>query len=411
MQYGLIGEHLSHSYSCEIHAAIADYRYELLELRPEEVGPFLQKRDFRAINVTIPYKQDVIPYLDGISEEARRIGAVNTIVNRDGRLYGTNTDFAGMRELVRYAGIDVSGRKVLILGTGGTAKTARAVMESLGAAAILPVSRKSGGGAVSYEEAVRLHGDAQIIVNTTPVGMYPKTGDRPIDPALFPKLEGVLDAIYHPLRTNLVLDAQELGVPACGGLYMLAAQAVFASAVFLEKEPDPELIRTAYGTVRFGKQNLVLIGMPSAGKTTVGQRLAELTGREFADTDRIIVDRIGMPIADYFAEHGEASFRAIEREVIGELSDRSGIVLATGGGAVLDPRNVRALRRNGCVVFLDRSPEKLAATPDRPLSSSPEALEKLYRQRYELYRKAADLHIYADGTPDEAAKIILEDTI
>ena len=192
---------------------------------------------------------------------------------------------------------------------------------------------------------------------------------------------------------------------------MLAAQAVFASAVFLEKEPDPELIRTAYGKVRFGKQNLVLIGMPSAVKTTVGQRLAELTGREFADTDRIIVDRIGMPIADYFAEHGEASFRAIEREVIGELSDRSGIVLATGGGAVLDPRNVRALRRNGCVVFLDRSPEKLAATPDRPLSSSPEALEKLYRQRYELYRKAADLHIYADGTPDEAAKIILEDTI
>ena len=411
MQYGLIGEHLSHSYSCEIHAKIADYRYELCELRPEEVGPFLERRAFRAINVTIPYKQTVIPYLDEISPEAERIGAVNTIVNRDGRLYGHNTDFAGMAALVRHAGIEVRGRKVLILGTGGTSRTAAAVMESLGAGQVLRVSRRDGTDTVRYEDAARLHADAQIIVNTTPVGMYPKDEGCPIDPALFPQLRGVLDAIYHPLRTNLVLDAQERGLPAEGGLYMLAAQAVYASAAFLGREPDPALIDTAFRAVRSGKRNLVLTGMPSAGKTTVGRALAALTGREFVDTDAEIVGRIGMPIADYFARAGEPAFRAVEREVIAEQSRRDGIVLATGGGSVLDGRNVRALRRNGLVVFLDRSPDKLTATSDRPLSSDPEALRRLYRERYALYCRAADLHLSADGRPEEIALAIQKEAL
>ena len=305
MQYGLIGEHLTHSYSREIHGKIADYAYELCELRPEELEPFFQKRDFLGINVTIPYKQSVISYLDSISETAQRIGAVNTIVNRGGKLHGDNTDFAGMKALVRYAGIEIAGRKVLILGTGGTSKTAHVVAESLGADSIVHVSRSRRGDAVTYAEAVQQHGDAHIIINTTPVGMYPNTVEVPIDLSHFAALEGVLDAVYHPLRSGLVLDGLSRGIPACGGLYMLVAQAVFASAAFLGKEPDLSLIDEIFRAIRLEKQNVVLIGMPSAGKTTVGSHLAKLTGKAFLDTDQIIVSHIGGTIREYFAAHGE----------------------------------------------------------------------------------------------------------
>lgn len=409
MKYGLIGEHLKHSYSCEIHAQIADYEYELHELPPSGLGGFLKKREFNAINVTIPYKQDVIPYLDEISDTAKRIGAVNTIVNRNGRIYGDNTDFAGMLALAKHIGVDMKGRKVLILGTGGASKTGHALAEYMGAQSVFYVSRSGKDGSISYEQAVTEHSDAQIIINATPVGMFPKQDGRPIDISAFPKLEGVIDAIYNPLRTNLILDAQERGIPAEGGLYMLSAQAVHASAVFRDIPLDESLVDKAFKSVKNDKQSIVLIGMPSSGKTTVGRILAEKCGKQLADTDEYIVRKIGMPISDFFAKHGEAEFRKIEKETVAELSATGGRIIATGGGAVLDAENVRALKQNGVLVFLDRRPENLIATDDRPLASRRSALEKLYAERYDIYCAAAELHIDANTTPEAEADAILKE--
>lgn len=409
MKYGLIGEHLTHSYSCEIHAQIADYEYELHELAPYELGGFLTKREFNAINVTIPYKQDVIPYLDGISDTAKRIGAVNTIVNRGGKLYGDNTDFAGMLALAKHIGVDMKGKKVLILGTGGASKTGHALAEYMGAESVYYVSRSGKNGSITYEQAVSEHSDAQVIINATPVGMFPKQGGRPIDISAFPKLEGVLDAIYNPLRTNLILDAQERGIPAEGGLYMLSAQAVHAAAVFQDIPLDESLVDKAFKSVKNDKQNIVLIGMPSSGKTTVGRILAEKCGKELADTDEYIVKKIGMPIADFFAKHGEAEFRKIEKETVAGLASTGGKIIATGGGAVLDAENVRALKQNGVLVFLDRRPENLIATDDRPLASRRSALEKLYAERYDIYCAAAEVHIDANTTPGAEADAILKE--
>lgn len=409
MKYGLIGEHLKHSYSCEIHAQIADYEYELHELPPSGLGGFLKKREFNAINVTIPYKQDVIPYLDEISDTAKRIGAVNTIVNRNGRLYGDNTDFAGMLALAKHIGVDMKGRKVLILGTGGASKTGHALAEYMGAQSVFYVSRSGKDGSITYEQAVTEHSDAQIIINATPVGMFPKQDGRPIDISAFPKLEGVIDAIYNPLRTNLILDAQERGIPAEGGLYMLSAQAVHASAVFRDIPIDESLVDKAFKSVKNDKQSIVLIGMPSSGKTTVGRILAEKCGKQLADTDEYIVRKIGMPISDFFAKHGEAEFRKIEKETVAELSATGGRIIATGGGAVLDAENVRALKQNGVLVFLDRRPENLIATDDRPLASRRSALEKLYAERYDIYCAAAELHIDANTTPEAEADAILKE--
>lgn len=409
MKYGLIGEHLKHSYSCEIHAQIADYEYELHEIPPSGLGGFLKKREFNAINVTIPYKQDVIPYLDEISDTAKRIGAVNTIVNRNGRLYGDNTDFAGMLALAKHIGVDMKGRKILILGTGGASKTGHALAEYMGAQSVFYVSRSGKDGSITYEQAVTEHSDAQIIINATPVGMFPKQDGRPIDISAFPKLEGVIDAIYNPLRTNLVLDAQERGIPAEGGLYMLSAQAVHASAVFRDIPLDESLVDKAFKSVKNDKQSIVLIGMPSSGKTTVGRILAEKCGKQLADTDEYIVRKIGMPISDFFAKHGEAEFRKIEKETVAELSATGGRIIATGGGAVLDAENVRALKQNGVLVFLDRRPENLIATDDRPLASRRSALEKLYAERYDIYCAAAELHIDANTTPEAEADAILKE--
>ena len=403
MKCGLIGRKLGHSYSCQIHHAIADYSYDLWELEPEQLAPFLQKGDFAGVNVTIPYKQQVIPYLDDLSDTARAIGAVNTIVNRSGRLYGDNTDLAGMIALIRRLGLELQGKKVLILGTGGTSKTARAAAQQLGAAEVYRLSRSGREDAVTYEEARRLHGDAAVLINTTPCGMYPAVEDCPLDPADFPRLEGVVDAVYNPLRTNLVLAARERGIPAQGGLYMLAAQAVYAGALFRGCQAAQADIDLAYRTVLRQVENIVLIGMPSAGKTTVGQLLARRTGKKFTDTDTLAEQRIGMTIADYFRTSGEEAFRAREQETVAEVSAVGGQIIATGGGAILRRENLTALRRNGLLVFLDRPIEQLTATVDRPLASDREALRRRYEERYALYRAAADVYIKNDGSPEEAA--------
>ena len=413
MEYGLIGGKLGHSYSKEIHEQIADYEYELKELKPEELDGFLRDRAFRAINVTIPYKQDVIPYLDEVEEQAKRIGAVNTIVNRDGKLFGYNTDLPGMLALLRRIGADLSGKKVLILGTGGTSKTAHAAAEYLAAGEILHVSRSAAKEGffrtVTYQEAQSEHTDAQVILNTTPSGMFPNIEEVPIDLSCFPKLEGVLDAVYNPLRTNFVLDAKEHGAKAEGGLFMLAAQAVYACGHFLNRTVSEAEILKAFQSVRDEKRNLVLCGMPSCGKTTVAARLSELTGRCVIDTDERIVKRIGMEIAAFSAQRGEQAFRDVESEVVKEAASESGVIIATGGGAVLRNENVRALKRNGLLFFIDRPLEMLTATADRPFSASPEALKKRFEERYDRYCSVADIHLDGSGTIEEVAQAVLKE--
>ena len=406
MTCGLIGRRLGHSYSPQIHRALADYDYKLWELEPEELETFFRRQDFTGVNVTIPYKQAVIPLLDELSETARTIGAVNTVVRRGGKLYGDNTDFAGMAALIHRIVLSLEGKKVLILGTGGTSKTAVAVARSLGAAEVYRLSRSGRDGALTYEDAARLHADADVLINTTPGGMYPAVEGCPVALDAFPNLSGVVDAVYNPLRTNLVLQARSRGIPAEGGLYMLAAQAAYASALFRSCETSQRDIDLAYQTVRREMENIVLIGMPSSGKSTVGRALAERLGKRFADSDALVTERIGMPIADYFAQRGEAAFREREQEAVADLAATGGQVIATGGGAILRPENVTALRRSGRLVFLDRSPEKLIATADRPLAPDREALRRRYEERYDLYCAAADLHIDGDGTVEETAQRI-----
>ena len=420
MEYGLIGEHLPHSFSKEIHRRCAGYEYVLRELTPEQVPGFLEKKEFKAINVTIPYKRTVIPYLSEIDAAAREIGAVNTVVNRNGALWGYNTDFYGMQALLRHAGISLKDRKVLILGTGGTCRTARAVAKAEGAREIVTAGRAPGPENVTYEELYRLHSDGEIIVNTTPCGMFPYadgTEDRPGTPvelSRFPSLCGVVDAVYNPLRTNLILDARARGIPAEGGLYMLVAQGVLASRIFLGQETNsasvvPQ-IDSVYASLVREKENIVLIGMPGCGKTTVGKLLAGLLDRPFVDTDAEIVRSAGKEIPEIFAESGEPGFRDLEEKTLREIANTSsGSIIATGGGAILRQANLRALRRTGRLYFLNRPLEALIPTADRPLSSNSEDLRRRFEERYPLYCAACDRAIPADGTAEDVAQAIRKD--
>ena len=409
MQFGLIGKALSHSYSEEIHKSIGNYSYKLLEISEDELSVFFKKRDFCGINVTIPYKEAVIPYLDEVSDVAGKIGSVNTVINKNGRLFGYNTDFYGMLALIKHLGIEMADKKVLILGTGGTSKTAFAVSQSLGAREIIFVSRTKKANSVTFSEAYDFHNDAEIIINTTPSGMFPDYNGTPVEIKNFPHLEGVIDAVYNPLRTNLVLDAKEKKVAAEGGLYMLAAQAVYASSLFLDKAFEENLIDTAFKAVKVSNQNIVFIGMPSSGKTTTGKLVAEKLGKDFFDSDAEITRIIGMPIAEFFEKYGEAKFRETETEVISMLAKKSGCVIATGGGAVLNPKNVRELKRNGVLIFLNRPLELLTPTSDRPLSSGQDALKKLFYERYPVYKSAADIEILSDETPENVVEKVLKE--
>ena len=407
MEYGLIGEKLPHSFSKEIHEKLAGYDYQLKELTPAQLPGFLQKRDFKGINVTIPYKQTVIPYLDEIDQKAKAIGAVNTIVNRDGKLYGYNTDYDGMVALIRHAGLSLAGKSVLILGTGGTSKTAMAVATDLGASDVQRVSRTAKEDAISYEEAQRL--PVQILINTTPSGMYPHPDGQPMDLSRFGWLEGVLDAVYNPLRTRLVLQARDNRARAQSGLYMLVAQAAVACEHFLGKQLPAGMLDTVYRQIHGQKQNIVLTGMPGSGKSTVGKILARQMGREFVDTDTEIIRAAKKPIADIFAQKGEAYFRDLESQVIAQLSQRTGLVIATGGGAILREENVRHLRQNGRLYFLDRPVEAICPTKDRPLSRDRDALQKRYEERYTRYNVTADTRIPVSGSPDTVAAAIREE--
>ena len=407
MIYGLIGEHLGHSFSAVIHGQIGREPYELLELAPQELETFLRDREFRGINVTIPYKQAVIPCLDEVSETAREIGAVNTIVNREGRLVGDNTDLEGITKLILRVCPDLKGRKTLVLGTGGTSRTAVYAARRLGADPVIRVSRTAREGAVSYADALRDHRDAEIIINTTPCGMYPNSGEAPLELEGFDRLAGVVDVIYNPLRTKLVLEARRRGIPAEGGLYMLVAQAVRAAEIFRNTEYPAEMTERIYRSLLREKENIVLTGMPGSGKSVVSAALEEITGRPAVDTDRLIVEKAGMEIPEIFRRFGEKHFRDLESEVIRELAPDGGRIISTGGGAVLRAENVEALRMNGRLFLLDRPLDELLPTDDRPLADSREKIERLYRERTPVYRASADEVVPVAGTPEDVAKEII----
>jgi len=406
-QYGCIGRKLTHSFSKEIHARLADYAYELIELSEEEIAPFFEKRAFAAINVTIPYKQTVIPFLDEVSPAARRIGAVNTIVNRDGRLCGYNTDYYGMKALIERVGLDLREKKVLILGTGGTSKTANVVAQDLGAGRILTVSRRKSESHITYEEAISRHADAQVIINTTPSGMYPDCGSTPMELSAFGALEGVIDAVYNPLSTNLILSARQKGAKAEGGLYMLIMQAVAAAEKFLDIEIPKEKADAVYASILASKENIVLTGMPGSGKSTVG-RLLHIEGFELIDTDAEIEKRCGCTIRELIKTRGEKYFRDLESEVISDVSAKGCRIIATGGGAVLREENVRCLRRNGRLFFLNAGLGRLRATQDRPFSDTDEKLAALYAERMPVYQSSADVVVPDMETPEAEAAYILK---
>ncbi len=404
-KYGCIGKKLTHSFSKEIHEKLAEYEYELIELSEEALPSFLTKREFAAVNVTIPYKQAVIPYLDEMSTIARRIGAVNTIVNRDGKLCGYNTDYDGLKALTMRLNLDFQDKKVLVLGTGGTSKTACVLAADLGAAEVLTVSRRQTEEHITYAQAMTDHADAQVIINTTPCGMFPDVDSTPIDLAPFTQLEGVMDAIYNPLRTNLVLDAKERGIRAEGGLYMLVTQAVVAAENFLGVAINRAKADEVFAHLLANKENIVLTGMPGSGKSTVGKRL-DSDGYTFVDTDTEVEKRCGCTIKELIATKGEAYFRDVETAVIRDLSSQSGCIIATGGGAVLREENVRHLKRNGRLFFLDAPLSRLCATADRPLSDTADKLAKLYDERMEIYRTTADV-VVPMTTPEQEAAYIL----
>ena len=408
MKYGCIGEVLKHSFSSQIHNALG-YDYKLVELKRDEVGPFMEEADFLAINVTIPYKETVIPYLDEIDEAARLIGAVNTVVKRDGKLFGYNTDFFGLSALALRIGIDFKDKKVLILGTGGTSKTSYAVAKHFGAREIVRASRDGKESAVLYSDVYKYHTDADIIINTTPVGMYPKCDACPIDIDRFPSLSGVIDAIYNPNETKLIRAAKRRGIPAEGGLYMLVAQAVLASEHFRGFKFDESVLDDVFEDIRRRNKNIVLIGMPASGKSTVGGLIADKLGRRFIDTDALIVSACGIDIPEIFSRFGEEYFRDRESEAVANAARETGVVIATGGGAILREENLEALRQNGTLYFIDRPLSALIPTDDRPLSSTKEAIEKRYRERYSIYSSACDVIIEANCDADSVCERILSD--
>lgn len=402
MQCGLLGRKLGHSYSPQIHNLLGDYSYVLFEKEPEELENFLKNGDFSGLNVTIPYKKEVIPYLSELSPTAQKMGCVNTVLRRsDGTLYGHNTDYFGFTSLVRHAGLSVAGKKVLVLGSGGASNTAVAALKDLGASPVV-ISRS---GENNYGN-LHLHRDAAAIVNTTPVGMYPNTGVSPIDLGLFPHLEGVLDVIYNPARTQLLLDAEKLGIPRENGLWMLVAQAKEAAEVFTGRKIPDEVIEKIYRQLSHQMKNIVLIGMPGCGKTTIGTLLAEKLGRTLADADEKIIALAGKSIPDIFAQDGEPTFRDWETKALTELGKQSGLVIATGGGCVTQKRNYPLLHQNGYLVWLERDCSVLP-TDGRPLSQAND-LGKMYAARKPLYEAFADIRVENTDTPEKTVQKILD---
>lgn len=400
---GLIGEKLGHSFSPAIHGKLADYEYKLYELSPEQVGPFLEKKEYDGLNVTIPYKKTVIPYCDELTEAAKSIGSVNTIVKRpDGTLLGHNTDYDGFMWLLKNAGAEVKGKKALVLGTGGASVTVQAALWDLGAAQVVVISRS---GEDNYENIAR-HSDAKILVNATPVGMYPKTGVSPVDLDSFTALEGVFDVVYNPARTQLLLEAEKRAIPCANGLGMLVAQAKAACERFTGEPIDDEKVYTIKAEMERNTRNIMLIGMPGSGKSTVGAALAESLGRKLVDVDERIVEMAGCSIPEIFLKDGEEGFRQIEHQALCEVSKESGLVIATGGGVVTRRENLDPMRQNSLIVWLLRD-LSLLPKEGRPLSQA-NSLTEMFKVREPLYRAAADCIADNNGSLQDTLKQIME---
>lgn len=402
MKCGLLGGKLGHSYSPQIHSHLGDYSYVLFEKQPQELEDFLKNGDFTGLNVTIPYKKAVIPYCAELSPRAQELGAVNTIVRRsDGTLIGHNSDFFGFETMLRSSGLDVAGRKVLVLGSGGASNTAVAVLREQGADVVV-ISR---GGENHYGN-LQLHSDAAVIVNATPVGMYPNVDQSPVGLAAFPALEGVLDLIYNPARTKLLLDAENRGIVACNGLEMLVAQAKESAEWFTGKAISDDFVTAIHRELKNQMENIILVGMPGSGKSTVGKRLAEMTGKTFVDADAYLVEKAGRSIPDIFADTGEAGFRTLETEVLAELGKQSGLILATGGGCVTQARNLPLLHQNGTMFWLQRD-ISILPVDGRPLSQTTK-LEEMYAIRKPMYERFADYTIDNNSDPASAAQTIVD---
>lgn len=402
LEFGLLGEHLGHSFSPAIHKQLGSYDYQLVELPPDQVAPFLQRGNFRGLNVTIPYKKTVIPYCQALSPAASRIGSVNTIVRQpDGTLYGDNTDYDGFLYLLQSAGAQIQGKKVLVLGSGGASLTVQTVLADLHAGDVVIISRS---GPDNYSNLER-HRDADYIVNTTPVGMYPKTGISPVDLDQFPCCKGVFDLIYNPAKTQLLLDGERRGLLWANGLGMLVAQAKAAAERFLGIKLPGERVSEITSNMEKRTRNLLLIGMPGCGKTTVGQELARRLARPLEDVDQRIEETAGLPIPEIFAREGEDGFRTREHQALCEIARESGRVIACGGGIVTRPDNWDPMRQNSTVIYLRRD-LALLPTSGRPMSQA-NPVELLYRQRAPLYERLADLTADNQGTPEETAQEII----
>ena len=402
LRCGLLGRKLSHSYSPQIHKELAGYAYKLYEKEPEALEAFLRSNAFDGLNVTIPYKKAVMPLLDEISPEAAAIGSVNTIVNRGGRLTGYNTDAFGFTWLLQKSGVAVEGKKALVFGSGGASVTVQYVLKSLGADPIVVISRT---GVNNYENLDK-HRDAKILVNATPVGMFPGNGESPVDLSIFDAVEGVLDVVYNPARTALMLQAEALSIPHASGLSMLVAQAKKACEYFTGAPVSDTEIGRIEKLLSHQMENIVLIGMPGCGKSSIGRALAETLGRPFIDADTEIVKRAGCPIPEIFASGGEPAFRKIESEVLADLGKLSGQVLATGGGCITRPENYPSLHQNGRIVWLTR-PLDLLPTDGRPMSQA-NPLEALWQTRKALYEQFSDVQIANDRTIADCVKDIQE---
>ena len=401
--YGLLGEHLPHSFSPQIHLAFGNEEYNLYEIEPENLEEFLRLKDFKGINVTIPYKKAVIPYLDEISPEAEKIGAVNTITVRDGKLCGDNTDYFGFKCMVEKSGIDISGKKVLVLGSGGASLTVQAVLHDMGACEVKVVSRN---GEVNYSN-IYSEKDTEIIVNTTPVGMYPDNMNSPVELRMFPNIKGVFDVVYNPLRTRLVMEAQNLGIPAVAGLPMLVAQAKKAHEIFFDTEVDDRICENIIKVLFKQMSNIVLIGMAGCGKSTIGKILSQRLNKDFMDTDEMIENAENKTIPEIIENDGEDYFRYCESVAVNLAGREKSCVIATGGGVVTREKNYLPLKQNGIIIFINRDAEKLP-TKNRPLSQL-HGVKELYEKRMPLYRQFAHIEVDGNGTVEEVVEKIMEE--
>ena len=404
--YGLLGEHLPHSFSPQIHSALGNKDYGLFEVAPENLDAFMKEHNFKGINVTIPYKKAVIPYLDEISPEAEKIGAVNTIKVKDGKLCGYNTDYFGFKYMVEKSGINIKGKKALVLGSGGASATVQAVLRDMEASEIIVVSRN---GIDNYVNMYIKHTDAEIIVNTTPVGMYPDNLNTLVELDRFGKLSGVLDVVYNPLKTRLILDAEQRNIPSSAGLSMLVAQAKKAHEIFFDTTTELEVCVQIERSLILQMCNIVLIGMAGCGKSTIGKRLSELLKKDLIDTDEMIVNTENKPIPEIFAEKGEDYFRWCENVAVNIAGKEKSQIIATGGGVVTRPENYNSLKQNGIIVFINRDAD-LLPTNGRPLSQM-HGVKALYEKRMPLYRQFADIEVDGNGTIEEVANRIIKEIV